>query len=320
MNYVASPDKRLGTYVFDRFSLSDDGTLLLERGAPLAVAPKVLQTLLVLVKHAGQVVTKSELVRAVWPDTFVEETGLARNISVLRQTLDDGGQRFIATIPRIGYRFVAPVQHVNGPVSVSRRADIERPSERQPSLGLRERLTVGHQFERAQLDAALVSTQMGTGRLIAVSGEPGIGKSTIAEGFFSELGAQYYVGTGRCSERLAGAEPHLAIFEAIDELLASDETLAALLKRLAPSWYVHVAPRLSAEAEPRLPEKMPKSSAERLMRELTLFLEEASRARPVIIFIDDLHWSDVSTVDLIAHLAPRSAAHARNACRCVSGQ
>jgi DNA-binding winged helix-turn-helix (wHTH) protein/tetratricopeptide (TPR) repeat protein len=306
MNYLASPDKRLGSYVFDRFSLSDDGTLLLERGTAVAVAPKVLQTLLVLVEHAGQVVTKGELVRAVWPDTFVEETGLTRNISVLRQTLDDDGQRFIATIPRIGYRFVASVQHVNGAAPLSRGAGIETSWElRQPPQNLRERLTVGHQLERAQLDAALAATQNGTGQLIAVSGEPGIGKSTIVEDFLSEWRTQYHVGTGRCSERLAGAEPHLAIFEAIDELLASEETLAALLKRLAPSWYVHVAPRLSAEAETRLPEQIPKSSAERLMRELTLFLEEASRVRPVMLFIDDLHWSDVSTVDLIAHLAPR---------------
>jgi DNA-binding winged helix-turn-helix (wHTH) protein/predicted ATPase len=308
MTYPASPDKRPGSYVFDRFRLADDGTLLLERGAAVAVAPKVLQTLLVLVQHAGQVVTKDDLVHAVWPDTFVEETGLTRNISVLRQALGDDGQRFVATIPRIGYRFVAAVEHFENGAAPGQVRRFESMLEKSGSIqtrGARERLTVGHRQERAQLDAALVATQKGSGHFIAVSGEPGIGKSTIVEEFLSELGAQCLIGTGRCSERLAGAEPHLAILEAIDELLASDDALAALLKRFAPTWYVHVAPRLSSEAELRLPEQIPTGSAERLMRDLTLFLEEASRVRPVVIFIDDLHWSDVSTVDLIVHLAGR---------------
>jgi DNA-binding winged helix-turn-helix (wHTH) protein/tetratricopeptide (TPR) repeat protein len=309
MNYPVSPDTRRGSYVFDRFRLSDDGMLLLEEGAAVAAAPKVLQTLLVLVRHAGQVVTKEDLFRAVWPDVFVEDTGLTRNVSLLRQVLGDDGQRFIATIPRIGYRFVAAVEHVaTAPLVRDKTSRSIREKTRQPLGASRAQITVGHWQERASLEAAFGATAEGSGRLIAVSGEPGIGKSTVVEGFLSTLSEECLVGRGRCSERLAGAEPHLAVLEAIDELLVDDPSLVTSLRRFAPTWYVHVAPRFSGgHLEARLPEQIPAGSPERLMRELTVFLEEISRSRPVVIFIDDLHWSDISTVDLLAHLATRLA-------------
>src|SRR5688572_21155133 len=94
-----------GTYVFDRFRLSADGTLLARDGAVIPLPPKVLHTLLVLVQRAAEVVRKEELLNAVWPDSFVEETGLTRNISLLRQALGGEGQRLIVTVARVGYRF-----------------------------------------------------------------------------------------------------------------------------------------------------------------------------------------------------------------------
>ena len=103
-------------YVFDRFRLSADGTLLERDGAVVPLAPKVLQTLLVLVEHAGEVVKKADLIEAVWPNSFVEETGLTRNISLLRQALDDDGQRFVVTVARIGYRF-SSVAWISGTIS-----------------------------------------------------------------------------------------------------------------------------------------------------------------------------------------------------------
>jgi eukaryotic-like serine/threonine-protein kinase len=106
------PSERRGHYAFGRFQLSADGTLLVRDGVRIPLAPKVLQTLLVLVQRAGHVVKKSELLQAVWPDSFVEETGLSRNISLLRQALDDEGKSSVVTVARIGYRFSAPVTYV----------------------------------------------------------------------------------------------------------------------------------------------------------------------------------------------------------------
>src|SRR4029078_13368905 len=108
------------SYRFGRFQLSGDGTLLLRDGVAVPLAPKVLQTLLVLVQHAGTVVKKADLIEAIWPDSIVEDTGLTRNISVLRQALGDEDQRLIVTVSRIGYRFAGSVtqgRHADDPTA-----------------------------------------------------------------------------------------------------------------------------------------------------------------------------------------------------------
>ena len=80
-------------------------------GQPVWLTPKAVETLLVLVENRGHALTKDEMMEAIWPGTFVEEGGLARNISVLRKALGDadGDGRYIETIPKRGYRFIAPV-------------------------------------------------------------------------------------------------------------------------------------------------------------------------------------------------------------------
>jgi DNA-binding winged helix-turn-helix (wHTH) protein len=77
----------------------------------LAVTPKALDTLLVLVQNHGQIVDKEEILKKVWPDTFIEEATLAQNISILRKLLgeDHDAGEYIQTVPKRGYRFVAPV-------------------------------------------------------------------------------------------------------------------------------------------------------------------------------------------------------------------
>lgn len=102
-------------YVFDGFRI-DAGRRLLFRGPSEAVPlkPKVFDTLLYLVSHAGELVEKGELMSAVWPDTTVEENNLNKNISALRRVLGEGpaDHRFIVTVPGRGYRFVAAVSGV----------------------------------------------------------------------------------------------------------------------------------------------------------------------------------------------------------------
>lgn len=103
-------------YEFGPFRLEAAEHLLLRDGEAIPLQPKAFDLLLVLVKHHGHLLTKDELLKAVWPDTVVEEVNLANNISILRKALADGanGQRFIETIPRRGYRFVAPVRELSG--------------------------------------------------------------------------------------------------------------------------------------------------------------------------------------------------------------
>jgi TolB-like protein/Tfp pilus assembly protein PilF len=100
-------------YQFGDFHLDAGKRLLLGRdGTPVSLTPKAYDTLAYLVEHVGTVLDKDELMRAVWPDTAVEENNLTQNISLLRRVLGEGrgDHRYIATVPSRGYQFVAKVR------------------------------------------------------------------------------------------------------------------------------------------------------------------------------------------------------------------
>ena len=103
-------------YEFDQFRIDAKHRFLVRDGEVVQLKPKVFETLLVLIESAGQIVTKDELMQAVWGDTIVEENNLTHNISVLRKALgeDRRDHRYILTIPGRGYRFVADVKSLNG--------------------------------------------------------------------------------------------------------------------------------------------------------------------------------------------------------------
>ena len=101
-----------GPFEFGCFRLDPTERRLLCDGRPISLTPKAFHTLVILVQNCGHVLGKDELIKEVWPGTFVEEGGLARNISVLRKVLgeDPSGRVFIETVPKRGYRFVAQVR------------------------------------------------------------------------------------------------------------------------------------------------------------------------------------------------------------------
>lgn len=101
-------------YRFGEFSLDPARRVLLRNDAPIPLTPKAFDTLLVLVRENGHVVEKAELLKEIWPDTFVGEATLAQNVFTLRKALGqkNGGSQFIETVPRHGYRFTADVTAV----------------------------------------------------------------------------------------------------------------------------------------------------------------------------------------------------------------
>ena len=167
--------------------------------------------------------------------------------------------------------------------------------------------SVGRDRERAELCAAFDAATRGAGQIIAVAGEPGIGKSTLVEDFLSEIASPVWIARGRCSERLAGAEAHLPFLEALDSLLEHDRAVIKPMREFAPSWYVQIAPISVEGPSSGLPAETRAGSVERLMREMAAFMQNLARQRPIVLFIDDLHWADVSTIDLLAYLIPKLA-------------
>ena len=174
-----------------------------------------------------------------------------------------------------------------------------------------ERNTVGREREMITLRQAFSNADSGHGVLLSIAGEPGMGKSTLVDEFLNVLstntrGAR--VARGRCSERLAGSEAYLPILEALDSLMhgADSSFVTTTLKRFAPTWYVQLAPGVVEDsAEARALVSVQASSQERLKRELATFLAEVSRDRPIVLFLDDLHWADTSTIDVLAYVGAR---------------
>jgi TolB-like protein/Tfp pilus assembly protein PilF len=106
----------LHIYKFGEFRVEAAKRVLLRNGDPVGLTPKVFDTLLHLVRRPGETVEKEELMRAVWPDTIVEENNLNQNISALRRVMEgaEGKRRYILTIPGKGYRFIASVEVIEG--------------------------------------------------------------------------------------------------------------------------------------------------------------------------------------------------------------
>jgi hypothetical protein len=170
-------------------------------------------------------------------------------------------------------------------------------------------LLVGRHRELVKLQAWLQSTCRGDGgMLVLIAGEPGIGKTALVEGLLKEqvepVGTQrsFAVGKGKSSERLARTEAYLPLFEALEDVIRQTPSLAQVMRRAAPNWYDHVI-RQTPEEAGNAPGQLKAGSRELLNRELMAFLEEASVIIPVVLFLDDLHWADGSTLDVIAYTA-----------------
>jgi TolB-like protein/DNA-binding winged helix-turn-helix (wHTH) protein/Tfp pilus assembly protein PilF len=120
-------------YEFGAFRFSPSERILLRDDQRVLLAPKGLETLLVLLENRGHIVGKDELLKRVWPGTFVEEHTVAQTVFTLRKALENTpeGQPFIETIPRLGYRFVAPVTEVNQVVSETATGTAARNSAQQ---------------------------------------------------------------------------------------------------------------------------------------------------------------------------------------------
>ncbi|MGH9842779.1 MAG: protein kinase domain-containing protein [Blastocatellia bacterium] len=183
--------------------------------------------------------------------------------------------------------------------------------------------TVGRERERLDLRAALATAGAGRGQILCIAGEPGIGKTTLIENFLAELatgGSLFRVARGRCSERLAGTEAYLPWLEALDSMLRGEqsgsmartmrfgESIAYTMRQAAPTWYAQVAQLAEDDSSAQnLMANVKAATQERMKRELGALLEDLSRWQPQILFFDDLHWADVSTIDLLSYLAGKLA-------------
>jgi tetratricopeptide (TPR) repeat protein len=167
------------------------------------------------------------------------------------------------------------------------------------------------EYENRILEENLAVVRDGGVRMVCLVGEPGTGKTTLLDQFIAGLeGAPGHLATfSACPQRLAGAEAFLPILETLDALTSAGENgaITKLLRACAPTWYVQAAPLWSSldEGFSAILEHARAASPERLKRELFMFVKDVTAVLPLVVAIDDLHWSDTSTVELLAYLLTR---------------
>jgi len=309
--------------------------------------PKSFAVLRHLVEHAEHLVTNDELLTAVWPGVVVSETMPRLCIREIRRALGDEAThpQFIETRPRRGYRFIAPLttpphSRPESRVQSLESGDPETTSHRIQTLDARRQTLdvplVGRETELAQLHHWLDLARRGERQLVFVTGDPGVGKTTLVDAFLQGLASSVqrpaskqqtassfpvltldprhqtldsrpWVARGQCLEQYGEGEAYLPMLEALGQLCRGPggTQVVTVLQRYAPTWLVQM-PSLVAETElEAVQRQVAGATRERMLREMADALEALTVEQSLVLVLEDLHVSDRSTVELIAYLAQR---------------
>lgn len=279
----------------------DLGNECLWRGTQsIALKPKDFAVLQCLVDQPGQLVTKQELLDTVWSGTTVSEGVLKVCIRRIRRALGDAATRprFIETVHRRGYRFIAPL---------SSAVESPLPHPHSPILTL-----VGREHELAVLHGWLGRAQAGARQVVFVTGEAGIGKTTLVEVFLHQVEhqASVWVGRGQCIEQHGAGEAYMPVLEALERLCrrADGKRLLAVLGQHAPSWLAQLPSLLEPGELEALQRRIQGVTRERMLREMVKALEALTAQVSLVLVLEDLQWSDHSTLALLSVLAQRQEA------------
>jgi predicted ATPase/DNA-binding winged helix-turn-helix (wHTH) protein len=260
----------------------------------LALRPRSLAMLRYLAAHPGRLVTKAEVQQHVWAGTHVSDTVLRVCVREIRMALGDAAvaPRYLVTVGHQGYRWLGG-------------AELEGPPPRPASL------LVGRQGEVAFLAEWGEQAAHGTRQLVFVSGEAGVGKTTVVAMYLARLaaGGEVRMVRGQCVEHTGEGEPYLPFLEALRQLGQGPErdTVRAVLQQYAPMWLVQLPGLVSAPELERLQSRLQGAMPARMLRELAEALEVLTADRFLVVLLEDLQWSDRSTVECLAYLAHRPA-------------
>lgn len=301
---------------FGQFRLDFANECLWQDTRAISLRPKAFAVLKALIERPGQLVKTQELLDAVWPGTFVGDAVLKGIIRQLRETLDDdaGSPTYIETAHRRGYRFIArlsaPAPAGEPSPSAPEQELIAQPNQAARANSKRAIELMGREAELSKLRLRFDRALAGERQTVFVTGEAGIGKTTLVEAFL-QLSAQTpgtLVVQGQCLEHFGSAEPYLPVLDGFSRLCRSSLSARAgtgtpvleILRERAPSWLAHISPLASSSETPAV-----SAPRERMLREMAEAIESLSENSPLLLVLEDLHWSDYATLDLIAHLSRR---------------
>jgi DNA-binding winged helix-turn-helix (wHTH) protein len=262
------------------------------------LTPKTFDVLRYLVEHPGRLVTHDELLDAVWPGVHVQPEVLKSHVLAIRNALGDevSSPRYIETQRGRGYRFIGTMDRSRGQ-NASRHVA--------PELGL----FAGRDEFMADFATRLRQASAGERQAVFVSGEAGIGKTTLVEQFLSTalVDSNLALAEGYCIEGFAGAEPYYPVLEALRDMCKGDERtgVARALSEFAPAWQAQIPEHLSLEQRSKLPDQVATDARSGMVREACGLFEALAAERPLVLLLEDLHWADFATIDFISALCRR---------------
>jgi predicted ATPase/DNA-binding winged helix-turn-helix (wHTH) protein len=289
--------------VFGPFSLDLTNECLWRDSQIIKLRPKAFAVLNYLIRRPGQLVTKLELLNAVWPETFVSDAVLKVTVRQLREALDDDPKSpcFIETAHRRGYRFIGAITEGGQQIEnvVSEKAALSPPPA--PSASR----VVGRDDVLDRLHTWFEKMLRGERQTVFVTGEAGIGKTVLLDTFARSITSDHNIRIvrGQCLEQYGTGEAYLPILEAIGRLCREDAQVVDVIRAYAPMWLLQMPSLVSASDREALSREVFGATRERMLREMGEALEALTTDLPLVLLLEDLQWSDYSTLDLISYLA-----------------
>lgn len=277
------------------------------RGSQVApLTPRAYAVLSYLAARPRRLVTKDELLDNVWKGTLVTDGVLKVCVRELRRALEDDVKTptYIETAHRRGYRFIGDLPLVDGPPAAPPPAPEAAERARPDAHPL-----VGREATLARLETLRREVWDGARRMVFVCGAPGIGKTSTVDALLQRHvdGQPGWIARGQCIEHYGSSEAYLPVLDALGRLVRGParESLLRWLEQHAPTWLEPLGAQRENGARAEHDPRLLGATHERMLREMAEALEALSRQTPIALVLEDLHWSDVSTLDLLALLARR---------------
>ncbi len=273
-------------FEFDDFVL-DESAYELRRGKEvLKIEPKVFAVLGYMLRHPGKLITRDELVKHAWEGRVLSDTVLSGTVSRLRTALGSGGTGdLVVSVYGQGYRFAG---------SVRQRTAVATPQTTRTPF-------VGRSAAFARVQACLEQARAGRGRIVTIAGEPGIGKTHLAEVSAEKAGEL----------SMASAWAHCRELETAPPFWPFVQLLRGAVDASSSSPAAHAA--VDAALSALMPERNPSSgwgvdaSSYRLFDVITRALQRLTDDGPILLVLDDMQWADAASLRLLTYVAPEIA-------------
>ncbi|MDD5267779.1 MAG: AAA family ATPase [Methylococcales bacterium] len=299
-------------YLFGPFRLDTCAQLLCTEESCVNLSPKVYRLLLYFLLNSGRLISHEELFDKVWDGRIVDDSALRLAVNSLRNVLQDESKspHYILTVCRRGYRFLAEVSlnECNQIVEASEGSLLY--FDRRPHA---QTSPVWFEYtqELAELREAFRLASNGNRRLVFLHGEQGIGKTRLLDAFLDNVHhPKLAVLRARCVQMGSATEPFLPLLEALERHCREPygRLLIERLGHLAPTWLYQMLNVLDPDETAILPTKLVHFNTGRMIREGANFFETLCNTSTLILILDNSHWSDEFTLDLLYFLMFRCSA------------